>query len=276
MTGALEDRVVLITGASRGIGRQIALTAAEQGAAVVIAAKSGIAHAKLPGAIHTVAEAVRRHGGVALPLRLDVRQDQSIDAVMRAINSEFGLLDALVDNAGAIRLEGVADLEKKRFDLIHAINTQALLTCSKAALGLLEKSDNAHLPSLAPPLNFSPDWLGRHAPYTVTKYGMTLLSLGMAEEFRGRRIGVNTLWPLTTIATADVVLEVGAQYLARSRTSQIVADAACRILSTPPGELTVQSLLDETYLRSCGVPNFDGYRHDARGETLAPDLFVDA
>ncbi|WP_346891069.1 SDR family oxidoreductase [uncultured Roseibium sp.] len=276
MTSALKNRVVLITGASRGIGRQIALTAAEQGAAVVIAAKSDTAHAKLPGTIHTVAEEVRRRGGVTLPLRLDVRDDQSIDAVMRAIDSEFGRLDALVNNAGAIRLEGAADLEMKRFDLIHTINTRAVLACSKAALGLLEKSDNAHILSLAPPLNLSPDWLGRYAPYTVTKYGMTLLSLGMAEEFRERRISVNTLWPRTTIATAAVEFEVGTQYLARSRTPQIVADAACRILSTPPGELTGQTLLDETYLRSCGVTEFDGYRHDAEGEALALDLFVDA
>ena len=276
MTKPLNHRVVLITGASRGIGRQIALTAAEQGAAVVIAAKSDTAHAKLPGTIHSVAEEVRQRGGKALPLRLDVRDDHSIEAMMCAVESEFGRLDALVNNAGAIRLEGAADLEMKRFDLIHMINTRAVLACTKAALSLLEKSDNAHVLSLAPPLNLSPDWLGRYAPYTVTKYGMTLLSLGMAEEFRDRRIAVNTLWPRTTIATAAVEFEVGADYLARSRTPQIVADAACRILSTPPIELTGQSLVDETYLRSCGVTEFDVYRHDAAGGELALDLFVDA
>ncbi|MGX1306469.1 citronellol/citronellal dehydrogenase [Amorphus suaedae] len=276
MTKPLNDRVVLITGASRGIGRQIALTAAEQGAAVVIAAKSDTPHAKLPGTIHSVAEEVRQRGGRALPLRLDVRDDHSIDAMMRAVESEFGRLDALVNNAGAIRLEGAADLEMKRFDLIHMINTRAVLACTKAALPLLEKSDNAHVLSLAPPLNLSPDWLGRYAPYTVTKYGMTLLSLGMAEEFRDRRIAVNTLWPRTTIATAAVEFEVGADYLARSRTPQIVADAACRILSTPPTELTGQSLVDEAYLRSCGVTEFDVYRPDAAGGELALDLFVDA
>lgn len=275
MTKPLKDRVVLITGASRGIGRQIALTAAEQGAAVVIGAKSDTDHAKLPGTIHSVAEEVRQRGGKALPLRLDVRDDHSIDAMMRAVESEFGRLDALVNNAGAIRLEGAADLEMKRFDLIHMINTRAVLACAKAALPLLEKSDNAHVLSLAPPLNLSPDWLGRYAPYTVTKYGMTLLSLGMAEEFRDRRIAVNTLWPRTTIATAAVEFEVGADYLARSRTPQIVADAACRILSTPPIELTGQNLVDETYLRSCVLTEFDVYRPDAAGGELALDLFVD-
>ena len=273
---SLKDRVVLITGASRGIGRQIALTAAEQGAAVVIAAKSETAHPKLPGTIHSVAQEIRERGGTALPLRLDVRDDASITAVMRAIELEFGRLDGLVNNAGAIRLEPAAELEMKRFDLIHQINTRAVLACTKAALHLLEESDQAHVLSLAPPLNMSPHWLGRYAPYTVTKYGMTLLSLGLAEEFRNRPIAVNTLWPRTTIATAAVEFEVGAAYLAQSRSPQIMADAACRILSTPPRDLTGQTLVDEPYLRSCGMTDFESYRHDPAAGDLALDLFIDA
>lgn len=272
---SLRDRVVLITGASRGIGRQIALAAADQGAAVVIAAKSDTAHPKLPGTIHTVAEEVRERGAQALAVRVDVRDDNSILAMMRAVELEFGRLDALINNAGAIRLEPAATLEMKRFDLIHQINTRAVLACTKAALPLLEESDNAHVLSLAPPLNMSPDWLGRYAPYTVTKYGMTLLSLGMAEEFRDRPIAVNTLWPRTTIATAAVEFEVGADYLARSRTPQIMADAACRILATPPRDLTGQTLIDESYLRSCGITDFDTYRHDPAGGELALDIYVD-
>ena len=220
MTKPFANRVVLITGASRGIGRQIALTAAEQGASVVIAAKSDTAHPKLPGTIHSVAEEVRERGGQALAVRLDVRDDHSIANALRAVELEFGRLDALVNNAGAIRLEPAAKLEMKRFDLIHQINTRAVLACTKAALPLLEASDNAHVLSLAPPLNLSPDWLGRYAPYMLTKYGMTLLSLGLAEEFRDRPIAVNTLWPRTTIATAAVEFEVGADYLARSRSPQ--------------------------------------------------------
>ncbi len=275
MNGDLSGRVVLITGASRGIGRQIALTAADHGAAVIVAAKSDTPHPKLPGTIHSVAEEVRARGGSALPVRIDVRDDASIAEAMGAVNREFGRLDALVNNAGAIRLEPAARLDMKRFDLIHQVNTRAVLACTKAALPLLEKSDRAHVLSLSPPLNLSPDWLGRYAPYMVTKYGMTLLSMGLAEEFRDRPIAVNTLWPRTTIATAAVEYEVGRDLLPRSRTPQIIADAACAILATPPAQLTGQSLIDDAFLRDRGVTDFDQYRNDSEGGALALDLFVD-
>lgn len=275
MTGPLRDRVVLITGASRGIGRQIALTAASQGASIVVAAKSETPHARLPGTIHSVTKEIRAAGGKALAVRLDVRDDTSIAAAIKATGEEFGRLDALVNNAGAIRLEPAAKIEMKRFDLIHQINTRAVLACTKASLPLLEHSDCAHILSLAPPLNLSPDWMGRYAPYTITKYGMTLLSMGLAEEFRDRAIAVNTLWPRTTIATAAVEFEVGREYLKRSRTPQIMADAACHVLATPPQELTGKCLIDECFLIGRGITNFDGYRNDSNGGDLALDLYVD-
>lgn len=275
MTGPLRDRVVLITGASRGIGRQIALTAASQGASIVVAAKSDTPHARLPGTIHSVAEEIRAIGGTALAVRLDVRDDASIADAIKATEEAFGRLDALVNNAGAIRLEPAAKIEMKRFDLIHQINTRAVLACTKAALPLLEHSDCAHILNLAPPLNLSPDWMGRYAPYTTTKYGMTLLSLGLAEEFRNRAIAVNTLWPRTTIATAAVEFEVGREYLKRSRSPQIMADAACHVLATPPRNLTGQCLIDENFLTGCGITNFDSYRNDPDGGDLALDLYVD-
>lgn len=276
MKRALAGRTLLITGASRGIGREIALKAAAEGANVVIAAKSDAPHPKLPGTIHTVAEEVRALGGAALPVRLDVRDDSSIAAAVSAAAERFGGLDAIVNNAEAIRLESAVQLEMKRFDLIHQINERAVLAVTKAALPLLEASGNAHVLSLSPPLNLNPKWLGAYASYTVTKYGMTLLSLGLAEEFRPKRIAVNTLWPRTTIATAAVEYEVGADHMARSRTPAIVADAACVILAAPAGQTTGQTFIDEEVLRRQARTDFDKYRHDPNGGDLALDLFVDA
>ncbi|NYZ14597.1 SDR family oxidoreductase [Azospirillum sp. RWY-5-1] len=275
MSGPLKGRTILITGASRGIGREIAVRAAADGANIVIAAKSDARHPKLPGTIHSVAEDVRRAGGHALPVRLDVRDDASIAGVIEAAKDRFGGLDAVVNNAGAIRLAPAANLEMKRFDLLHQINTRALLAVAKAALPLLERSENAHILSMSPPLNLDPRWLAPHIPYTVTKYGMTLLAMGLAEEFRGRRIAVNTLWPRTTIATAAVEFEVGSAFMDRSRTAAIVADAACLILQAPADTLTGQTLVDEEILRRYGHTDFDRYRHCPTGGTLALDLYVD-
>lgn len=275
MSGSLKGRTILITGGSRGIGREIAVRAAGEGANIVIAAKSDAPHPKLPGTIHSVADDVRRAGGRALPVRLDVRDDASIACAIDAVKDAFGGLDAVVNNAGAIRLDTAANIEMKRFDLLHQVNTRALLAVTKAALPLLERSDNAHVLSMSPPLNPDRRWLAPHIPYTVTKYGMTLLAMGLAEEMRGRRIAVNTLWPRTTIATAAVEFEVGREFMERSRTAAIVADAACLILKAPADEMTGQTLLDEEILRRHGWTDFDGYRHSPAGGALALDLYVD-
>lgn len=276
MSKALHDRTVLITGASRGIGREIALRAASQGANVVIAAKSDVPHPKLPGTIHTVAEEVHALGGRALPVRVDVRDEESIARAIEQTFAVFGRLDGVVANAGAIRLEPAAQLEMKRFDLLHQVNTRALLAVTKAALPLLEKSDNPHVVSMSPPLNLNPRWLGLYAPYMVTKYGMTLLCLGMAEEFRSKGIAVNALWPRTVISTSAVEFEVGPEYLARSRKPAIVAEAACLLLAAPSRTTTGLTLLDEDVLRTAGINDFERFRNGGNNEDLALDLFVDA
>ncbi|MEW6257361.1 MAG: SDR family oxidoreductase [Pseudomonadota bacterium] len=276
MDSTLKGRTIFITGASRGIGREIALAAAAQGANVVIAAKSETAHPKLPGTIHSVAQEVEARGGRALPLRLDVRDDESIARAMATTERVFGGLDAVIANAGAIRLEPAQAIEMKRFDLLHQVNTRAVLAVVKAALPWLERSANPHVISMSPPLNLAPRWLGAHIPYTVTKYAMTLLCLGLAEEFREKGIAVNTLWPRTTISTSAVKFEVGAHFMERSRTPAIVAQAACLLLARDARAVTGQTFLDEDVLRAAGHTNFDSYRSGPSDADLALDLFVDA
>ena len=275
MMGTLQGRTVFITGASRGIGREIALRAARDGANVVIAAKSAEPHPKLPGTIHSVAQEVEAAGGKALPVQLDVRDDDMIAVAMEQAANRFGGIDVVVNNAGAIRLDPAEKIEMQRFDLIFQINTRAVLAVTKAALPYLTKSEHAHVLSLSPPINLDRKWLGSYIPYTTTKYAMTLLSLGMAEEFRDRRIGVNTLWPRTTIATAAVEFEVGAEYIARSRTPAIMAEAAHAILASDPSEMTGQTLLDEEILRERGQTEFDQYLNDPTCTQLMMDLYVD-
>lgn len=276
MAASLNGKTLFITGASRGIGRDIALRAARDGANLVIAAKSAEPHPKLPGTIHTVAEEVRDAGGQALACQIDVCDDASVKAAMEQAADMFGGIDAVINNAGAIRLEPAEKLEMKRFDLIFQINTRAVLAVTKAALPWLEKSDNGHVLSLSPPLNLDPKWLAPYIPYTTTKYAMTLLSLGMAEEFRHKGIAVNTLWPRTTIATAAVEFEVGAEYIARSRTPQIMADAAHAILTAPSADMNGRTLLDEEILRENGQTEFDHYLNDPNCTDLMMDLYVDS
>ncbi|GLT11935.1 SDR family oxidoreductase [Sulfitobacter porphyrae] len=276
MGTSLKGRTIFITGASRGIGREIALRAARDGANVVIAAKSSEPNPKLPGTIHSVAQEVEAAGARALACQMDVRDDNSIAAAVESAAKTFGGIDAVVNNAGAIRLEPASTLEMKRFDLIFQINSRAVLAVTKAALPHLEKSPNAHVLSLSPPLNLDPKWLAPYIPYTTTKYAMTLLSMGMAEEFRDRKIAVNALWPRTTIATAAVEFEVGAEYIARSRTPQIMADAAHAILTAPADRMTGRTLLDEEVLRDAGETDFDKYLNDPACTDLMMDLYVDA
>ncbi|SNC66516.1 citronellol/citronellal dehydrogenase [Marinobacter sp. es.048] len=272
----LRNRTVFITGASRGIGRAIALAAGRQGANVVIAAKSGTPHPKLPGTIHTVAEEVRQAGGQALPLVLDVRDEKQIRQRIDEAGEHFGGIDALVNNAGAIRLTGVENLKVSRYDLMHQVNARAVMACSQAALPWLKESGQAHILSLSPPLNLNTRWFAQYGPYTTTKYAMTMLSLGMAEEFKRYGIAVNTLWPKTLIATAAIEFEVGGpQMMAQGRKPDIMADAAASILKRSPETMTGQNLIDEELLRQDGITDFEHYRYEPGDKPLMPDLFLD-
>lgn len=271
----LQGKTVVITGASRGIGRAIALRCAAAGANVVIAAKSDQPHPKLSGTIHSVAEEVEAAGGKALAFKLDVRSDDNIAALFEAVEAQFGGIDILVNNAGAISLTPVAATSMKRYDLMHSINARAVLACSSAALPYLEKSDNPHILSLSPPINLKLKWLKPFIPYTSTKYGMTLLSLGMAEEFRSKGIAVNTLWPRTTIATAAIEHEISAELMEQSRTPAIMADAAFEIVTSPAKDITGQNFLDEALLREKGITEFDHYKVDPNCDDLFMDLYVD-
>ncbi|MBI5424622.1 MAG: SDR family oxidoreductase [Opitutae bacterium] len=277
MTAPLADQVVFITGASRGIGRAIALAAAQAGAHIVVAAKTTEPHPKLPGTIHTVADEVRALGREALPLQLDVRDEIAVQDAFAAVAQKFGRLDALVNNAGAISLTNVENTPIKRFDLMQEVNARALFVCAKNALPLLRATGRGgHIVSLSPPLNLKPRWIAPHAPYTLSKYGMTLLALGMADEFGRDRISVTTLWPRTTIATAAIEFAVGAELMRFSRTADIMADAALAILTTADGSLNGRTLLDEDLLRERGQTNFDRYAVEpANAARLYPDLFLD-
>ena len=272
----LQGKTLFITGASRGIGREIALRAARDGANIVIAAKSAEPHAKLPGTIHSVAAEVEAAGGKALPLQLDVRDEVAVKAAMARAAEHFGGIDALVNNAGAIKLVGVEHLEPKRFDLMFQINTRAVMVCSQAALPFLKQSASGHILNLSPPLNMHSKWFAQHGPYTVTKYGMSMLTLGMSEEFSKYAISVNSLWPKTMIATAAIEFELGSRdAFKRARTPAIMADAAHAILTSSGRSISGRLLIDQDILREQGQSEFEQYRFDPAGGTLIPDLFVD-
>ncbi|WP_347902405.1 NAD(P)-dependent oxidoreductase [Pseudomonas purpurea] len=273
---SLQGKTLFITGASRGIGREIALRAARDGANIVIAAKSAEPHPKLPGTIFSVAKEVEDAGGKALALQVDVRDEAAVHQAMVKASEHFGGIDALVNNAGAIKLTGVAHIELKRFDLMHQINTRAVLLCSQAALPYLKKS-GGHILNLSPPLNLASKWFAQYSPYTVTKYGMSMLTLGMSEEFAAYGISVNSLWPQTMIATAAIEFQLGSrESFKHARTPAIMADAAHVILDSRGRKITGRLLIDEEILRESGVAEFDHYRFDRESDAaLIPDLFID-
>ncbi|WP_449123154.1 SDR family oxidoreductase [Pseudomonas sp. MPG01] len=273
---SLQGKTLFITGASRGIGREIALRAARDGANIVIAAKSAEPHAKLPGTIHSVAAEVEAAGGKALALQVDVRDEDAVRQALAQANEHFGGIDALVNNAGAIKLTGVQHIELKRFDLMHQINTRAVLLCSQAALPYLKKSAG-HILNLSPPLNLASKWFAQFSPYTVTKYGMSMLTIGMSEEFASYGISVNSLWPQTMIATAAIEFQLGnRESFKQARTPAIMADAAHVILDSSGRQITGRLLIDEEILRESGVTEFGQYRFDRESDaTLMPDLFID-
>lgn len=270
---SLAGRTLFITGASRGIGKAIALRAARDGANVVVAAKTVEPHPKLPGTIHTAAEEIEAAGGRALAVQVDVRDEAQVAAAVARAVETFGGLDVLVNNASAIHLSGTVETPMKRYDLMQEVNVRGTFVCSRAAIPHLAEGTNPHILTLSPPLDLSPRWFAPHLAYTLSKYGMSLCVLGLAEELRGRGIGVNALWPRTVIRTA--ALQVLGDRFPPETTRQpaIVADAAHAILTRPAGDCTGNFFLDEEVLRQEGVEDFSDYASKPGG-TLADDLFV--
>ena len=270
---SLANKTLFISGASRGIGKAIALRAARDGANIVIAAKTAEPHPKLPGTIFTAAEEIEAAGGKALPLVVDVRHEDEVQgAVAKAVDT-FGGIDVLVNNASAISLTGTLSTPMKRYDLMHQVNTRGTFLCSQVCLPHLLKADNPHVLNLAPPLNMSAKWFRNHVAYTMAKYGMSMCVLGMAEEFRGK-VAFNALWPRTGIATAAIAMIGGDPMMKRSRIPDIMADAAHAILVRPHAEHTGNFYVDEEVLREEGVTDFERYAVDPSAELMI-DFFLE-
>lgn len=274
----LQGKTILMSGGSRGIGLAIALRAARDGANIAMLAKTDTPHPKLEGTVHTAAEAIRAAGGRALPIVGDVRDEASItEAVLRTVG-EFGGVDIVVNNASVIDLSGSLELATKKYDLMQDVNVRGTFLLSRAAVPQLKDAENPHILSLSPPLNVTPKWLGAHTGYSLAKFGMTMATLGLAEEFRGDGIAANTLWPRTTIATAAVQNVIGGDRLmAVSRTPEVYADAAYEVLTAPARELTGRTLIVEDVLLDAGVTDFSGYAAvpGTPDEAMYPDIFLD-
>ncbi len=268
----LRGRTLFITGGSRGIGKAIALRAAREGANVAIAAKTSDPHPRLAGTIHETAAEVEAAGGRALALMTDVRDENQVAEAIAQTAAAFGGIDIVVNNASAIQLTGTLQTPMKRFDLMFGVNVRGTFATTQAALPWLLKSDHAHVLTLSPPLNMEARWFGPHCAYTMSKFGMSMVVLGLAEEFKGR-VGVNALWPRTTIATAAVEMLGGAPLFEASRSPEIIADAAHWILTSDPRNVSGQFFIDEDLLRSQGVTDFERYAMTP-GVEPTPDFFV--
>jgi len=270
----LKDKTLFITGASRGIGLAIALRAARDGANIAIAAKTDRPHPKLEGTIHTAAQEIEKAGGNALPLVVDIRDEQAVTKAVEATAGTFGGIDICINNASAISLTDTPSTEMKRFDLMHGVNARGTFLTSKTCLPHLEVAANPHILTLSPPLDMAPKWFAPHLAYSMAKFGMSLCVLGLAAELSERGIAVNALWPRTTIATAAIRNLLGGEAIMRaSRKPEIVADAAHIILTRPAHEFTGQFCIDDTLLAAHGVTDFDAYRVDKTVD-LQPDFFV--
>jgi len=272
----LKGKTIIITGASRGIGRAMAVKFARDGANLVVAAKTAQPHPKLKGTIYDAAEEIEAAGGRALPYPVDIRFEDQVDAMVQAAIGRFGGIDVLVNNAGAISLSSVEKTSINRYDLMQTVNARAAFICSKTALPFLKESANPHILTLSPPINLDIKWFRDHAPYTLSKYGMTMLSLGMSAEFKPYGIAVNCLWPRTIIATAAIEFAVGSRDLFKNcRKPDIMADAAYAIITTEKCALTGQNLIDEQVLSEKGVSNFDGYAVESGNrDALISDLYL--
>ncbi len=271
---SFKNKTVFITGASRGIGKAIALKLASDGANIVVAAKSVEENPKLGGTIYSAAKEIEAVGGKALPIQLDIRyEEQVLEAVHKAAE-QFGGIDILINNASAIALTNIEQTTSKMFDLMHDINVRGTYFVSQACIPHLKNADNAHILNLSPPINMDVKWLRSHAAYTMSKYNMTMIALGLSAELKKYKIAANTLWPKTTIATAAVQNLLGGDTLMKmSRTADIIADAAYIILGKPSTECTGNTFIDEEVLLSEGVTDFNKYAVTPGGK-LYQDLFL--
>jgi citronellol/citronellal dehydrogenase len=274
MAGPLEGRVIFMSGGSRGIGLAIATRAARDGARVALMAKTAEPHPKLPGTVYTAAHEIQAAGGEALPIVGDIRNADAVDAAVAETVERYGGIDIVVNNASAINLSPMRDLEVKRFDLMQTINARGTFVVTRACLPHLRQSDHAHVLTLSPPLSADPRWLQGHSAYTLSKMGMTMITIGLAADEAEAGVAANCLWPRTIIATAAVQnLLGGDEAMARSRTPEIVADAARAILVRDPRECTGNTFIDDELLADAGITDLSGY--SAEGAELALDIFVD-
>lgn len=272
-TQTLAGKTLFISGASRGIGLAIAQRAARDGANVIVAAKTSKPHPKLPGTIFTAAEEIEAAGGQALPIVVDVREEEQVEAAFAQGAERFGGVDICINNASAISLTKTTDTAMKRYDLMNQVNARGTFLCSKVAIPYLEKSDNAHILNIAPPLDMKPKWFAPHVAYSMAKYGMSLCTLGMAEELKTQNIAVNSLWPITAINTAAIHMLMGKEAAGQtSRSPSIMADAAYSVLTAPSAECTGNFFIDEMRLRDQGVEDFSIY--GPTDTPLAADFFV--
>jgi citronellol/citronellal dehydrogenase len=273
---SLSGKTLFISGGSRGIGLAIALRAARDGANVALIAKTASPHPRLPGTVFTAAEEIEAAGGLALPIVGDIRDEDAVAAAVAATVERFGGIDVCVNNASAIDLSGSEALSLKRYDLMQDINARGTFVVTRACVPWLRQAANPHVLTLSPPISLEPRWLGGHIAYTVAKYGMSLLALGFAEEFRADGIASNTLWPRTIVATAAVQNLLGGDAaMARARRPEVYADAAFAVITRPAREYTGQMLLCEDVLRSAGVTDLDRYAY-VPGAELQVDLYVDS
>jgi len=272
---SLKDKTVFITGASRGIGKAIAVRLAKEGANIVIAAKSTTENERLGGTIYSAAQEVEQAGGKALAVQCDIRFEEQIQSAVDKAVEKFGSIDIVVNNASAISLTPTEQTESKRYDLMHNINVRGTFFVTKACVPHLKKSSNAHILTLSPPINLNPKWLAGHVAYTIAKYNMTMLAIGWAAEFKKSNIASNALWPKTTIDTAAVRNLLGGEALAKmSRTPEILADAAYYIFSKPPSACSGNSFIDEDVLAAEGITDLEKYSV-VPGSKLYRDLFLD-
>ena len=270
----LKNKTVIITGASRGIGKAMALRLAKEGANIVIAAKSVEENPKLEGTIFSAGKEIEAAGGKALPVQCDIRFEDQIKIVVEKAVEAFGGIDILINNASAISLTGTEQTEAKRFDLMHSINVRGTFLMTKACIPFLKKSSNAHILTLSPPLNLDPKWFANHIAYTITKYNMSMMTIGWAAELKKNKIAANSLWPRTTIATAAVKNLLGGDALIKmSRDPEILADAAYYILKQPSTECTGNLFIDEAVLANEGITDLEKYAVTPGGK-LFNDLFV--
>lgn len=270
-----ENKTIFISGGSRGIGKAIALRLAREGANIAIAAKTVDPNPKLDGTIFTAAEEIAKVGtGKVLPLQADIRFEESINEAVQATVATFGGIDILINNASAISLSQTVQTEWKRWELMQGINVRGTFFTSKACIPHLKKAHNPHILNLSPPINLDPNWFAKHLAYTISKYGMSMVVMGLAEELKGDRIAANALWPKTTIATAAVQNLLGGDFLMqRSRTPEIVADAAYYILQRPSYECSGNFFIDEDVLKAEGISDFSHYAVNPQHK-LMMDLFV--